>query len=461
MASVLRKDIEKKQQIPAAGAGTAAAAAASAGGSTYKAGANPVSVKTVSGGGSLLGGGSYPKSSAGYSGAPKRSDYDTASAIKEMYDKTVAEGYKDTYSGNYKQLVDDTIAQLNSRQFDYDVNADGFYKNYLETAKRQGQMAAKDSAAKSASLSGGYANSWGQDAAQQIYNMYMQDANDAAVDFADRAYSRYQDAGTELLNMLGVYQSLDETDYARARDVKNDYDSLVSQLWSRYIDAVGVDSDRYSADYNAFSDAVTTALSAGDFDKLDSLGIDTATLRAQHSAQMAAYGSGGSGSKGSGSKGSSDDDDGSGAELYTFRGIDYNNSYTDDKGGGYTFMKFTGPDGKVISVEKGINPYTGTKNPDIKNGTFNNGYQPDNIGGVKLIESGYQDNIYGRTQNIYLLPVENENADKRIIKNKESVEDKLPVYKAYMWNGSANSYKPFTVDGIKQATKEDLDKFYK
>lgn len=451
MASVLREDIEKKQQIPAAGTGTVAAAAAPAGGSTNNSVQSPT-VKTVSGGGSLMGGSSYPKSTAGYSGAPRREDYDTASAIKDMYDKTVAEGYKDIYTGNYKQLVDDTIARINSRSFDYDVNADGFFKNYLENAKRSGQLAAKDSAAKSASLSGGYANSWAQGAAQQIFNMYMQDANDAAADYADRAYGRYQDAGTELLNMLGVYQSMDATDYSRARDAKNDYDNLVSQLWSRYIDAVGADSDRYSTDYDAFSDAVTTALSAGDFDKLDSLGIDTANLRAEHSKQMAAYGSGGSGSKGSDSKGSSDDDDGSGAGLYTFRSEDPDNTEK---------MIFTGPDGKKVSVAKGVNPYTGTKNPDIKNGTFNNGYQPDNIGGVKLIESGYQDNIYGRTQNIYLLPVENENADYRIVKNRDFGDDNNVVYKAYMWNGSANRYKPFSVDGIKQATKEDLDKFYR
>ena len=388
MASVLKEDIEKKQQSLVAGAATGAATAAAvpAGGSTYKAGTSPASVKTVSGGGSLTVGNSYPKSTAGYSGAPKRSDYDTASAIKDMYDKTVAEGYKDTYTGNYKQLVDDTIAQLNSRQFDYDVNADGFYKNYLETAKRQGQMAAKDSAAKSASLSGGYANSWAQDAAQQIYNLYMQDANDAAADFADRAYSRYQDAGTELLNMLGVYQSLDETDYARARDVKNDYDSLVSQLWSRYIDAVGVDSDRYSADYNAFSDAVTTALSAGDFDKLDSLGIDTANLRAEHSAQMAAYRSGGSGSKGSGSGGSGDSED-------TASGFGKWVSRKANSKGGYTYYD---ADGNEISTSaEGINPYVQQMHPDVMTNNeynetkaFSNGYQPNNVDGHNLTNSG-------------------------------------------------------------------------
>ena len=429
MASVLKEDIEKKQQSPVAGAvtGTATAAAVPAGGSTYKAGANPVSVKTVSGGGSLLGGGSYPKISAGYSGAPKRSDYDTASAIKDMYDKTVAEGYKDTYSGNYKQLVDDTIAQLNSRQFDYDVNADGFYKNYLETAKRQGQMAAKDSAAKSASLSGGYANSWGQDAAQQIYNMYMQDANDAAVDFADRAYSRYQDAGTELLNMLGVYQSLDETDYARARDVKNDYDSLVSQLWSRYIDAVGVDSDRYSADYNAFSDAVTTALSAGDFDKLDTLGIDTANLRAEHSAQMAAYSSGrsGSGSSGSGSAGSGS---GSAGNDYVYRG-------NSEKVG---YKIFTDPKGKQVEIQRGISPYNGDTNTDLVYGSFSNGYQPDNVSGSKLTESGYEDEINGTVEPIYL---------------DESG-------KAWIWDREKNKYQSYKIGG-KQATEAILNNISK
>lgn len=424
MASVLREDIEKKQQIPAAGAGTGAAAAAAvpAGGSTYRAGANPVSVKTVSGGGSLMGGSSYPKSSAGYSGAPKRSDYDTASAIKDMYDKTVAEGYKDTYSGNYKQLVDDTIAQLNSRQFDYDVNADGFYKNYLETAKRQGQMAAKDSAAKSASLSGGYANSWGQDAAQQIYNMYMQDANDAAVDFADRAYSRYQDAGTELLNMLGVYQSLDETDYARARDVKNDYDSLVSQLWSRYIDAVGVDSDRYSADYNAFSDAVTTALSAGDFDKLDSLGIDTANLRAEHSAQMAAYSSSRSGSGSTGSR------SGSAGNDYVYRG--------NSERVGYKI--FTDPNGKQVEIQRGISPYNGDVNIDLLYGSFSNGYQPDNVSGSKLTESGYEDEINGTVEPVYL---------------DESG-------KAWIWDREKNKYQSYKIGG-QQATEAILNNISK
>mgnify|MGYP000163954595 CR=1 FL=1 len=379
MAAVFRDDLEKKQARTAPAAAPAVAVQ-SAGNNNN---AQPT-VKVVSGGGSLLNGGasSYPESSAGYAKAPKRSDYDTAKAIRDMYDRTVAEGYKDTYSGNYKKLVDDTIAEINSRNFNYDVNADGFYKNYLETAKRNGKLAAKDSAAKSASLSGGYANSWSQDAAHQIYNMYMQDANDAAADYADRAYARYQDEGTELLNMLGIYQNLDETDYSRARDAKNDYDNLVSQLWSRYVDAVGIDSDRYSADYNAYSDAVTTALSAGDFNKLDSLGVDTSALRAEYNAKLAAYNQSGSGKSGSTSEGD--------AETGTFgKWV----SREENDSGGYTYKDAAG--NEVSTSAKGINPYVQQMNRDVmtkgeydSTKAFSNGYQPNNVDGYRLHDSG-------------------------------------------------------------------------
>lgn len=41
-------------------------------------------------------------------------------------------------------------------------------------------------------------------------------------------------------------------------------------------------------------------------------------------------------------------------------------------------------DGKTTTVKSGTNPYTNTINPDAKNGTFDNGYQPTHIGGEEL-----------------------------------------------------------------------------
>lgn len=51
-------------------------------------------------------------------------------------------------------------------------------------------------------------------------------------------------------------------------------------------------------------------------------------------------------------------------------------------------------------MKYGYNPYTGTKNPDVKNGTWGN-YQPNNVNGKGLHKSGKVGTINGQTQNIW------------------------------------------------------------
>lgn len=58
-------------------------------------------------------------------------------------------------------------------------------------------------------------------------------------------------------------------------------------------------------------------------------------------------------------------------------------------------------DGKTVSLEKGINPYTRTYNKDCANGTFSNGYQPDNVNGSKLSKTGESEYVNGVLQNIW------------------------------------------------------------
>ena len=62
---------------------------------------------------------------------------------------------------------------------------------------------------------------------------------------------------------------------------------------------------------------------------------------------------------------------------------------------------FRNSEGKTQAFGQGVNPYTGTKHPDAKNGTFSNGYQPNNIGGTKLKNSGMSTNITGKSQTIW------------------------------------------------------------
>ena len=62
---------------------------------------------------------------------------------------------------------------------------------------------------------------------------------------------------------------------------------------------------------------------------------------------------------------------------------------------------FRNSEGKTQAFGKGVNPYTGTKHSDAKYGTFSNGYQPNNIGGVKLKNTGLTTNITGKNQTIW------------------------------------------------------------
>lgn len=67
-------------------------------------------------------------------------------------------------------------------------------------------------------------------------------------------------------------------------------------------------------------------------------------------------------------------------------------------------------DGKKYTYERGVNPYTGTKNVNAQYGTFNNGYQPNNLGYIKkdgkkvlnkLTASGERDYVNGVEQTVW------------------------------------------------------------
>ena len=78
-------------------------------------------------------------------------------------------------------------------------------------------------------------------------------------------------------------------------------------------------------------------------------------------------------------------------------------------------------DGKEVIRQAGANPYTGSVNPDSKNGTFSNGYQPNNVKGEKLSKTGFTDTINGIEQNVW----------------------KTPDGSMWIWDGTQNKYLPY------------------
>ena len=98
--------------------------------------------------------------------------------------------------------------------------------------------------------------------------------------------------------------------------------------------------------------------------------------------------------------------------------------------GGYVLT-----DGNEELVSGSItNPYTGTRNKDADNGTFSNGYQPNNVNGSKLSKTGKTvSEILGTTGNTGSTGINIDN------QNVWTVNDKY-----YVWDGTQDKYIDIT-----------------
>ena len=92
-------------------------------------------------------------------------------------------------------------------------------------------------------------------------------------------------------------------------------------------------------------------------------------------------------------------------------------------GGGGDSNPIVKPAGPAVNTAY----YQGDLNPDAKNGTFSNGYQPDNVGGKKLSKTG--DTITFKTQT---LSGQKQTVTQNIWKT--------PDGKKYYWDGRYNKY---------------------
>lgn len=90
--------------------------------------------------------------------------------------------------------------------------------------------------------------------------------------------------------------------------------------------------------------------------------------------------------------------------------------------------------GKTGSYEVSTPYYQGNLNPDAKNGTFSNGYQPNNVNGNKLSKTG--DTIVFDT---VTLSGERKSVEQNIWRTSDG--------KQYYWDGRYNKYIPISSSG--------------
>ena len=225
--------------------------------------------------------------------------------------------YAATYDEQLKALYDQIV---NRDKFSYDINGDALYQQYKDQYVMQGQMAMMDTIGQTTALTGGYGNSYAQNAGQQAYQGYLQQLNDVVPELYGAALDRYTAEGDQLMNQYAMLGDLANDEYGRYQDALNQHWQNVSYLQGVADDEYGRQNDRY----NRLVDLITTTGYTPNASELQNAGMSENEARAyaDYYAQMiggvgggSGGGSSGAGSGGGGSDGGNEEDDDTDSDI--------------------------------------------------------------------------------------------------------------------------------------------------
>lgn len=198
--------------------------------------------------------------------------------------------------GTYGESLKDAMQKvLNRDKFRYDLNGDALYQQYKDRYIQQGKQAMMDTMGQASALTGGYGNSYAQQAGQQTYQGYLQGLNDKVPELYQLALDRYNQEGTDLLNKYGLLSDQYDKEYSRYREDASDWQAQRDYLANLF------NSER-NFDYTGFRDQVADDQWQKNFDEaLRQYNENMAEQKRQFNAQMA-YKSSGGGSGGNSPK---------------------------------------------------------------------------------------------------------------------------------------------------------------
>lgn len=152
------------------------------------------------------------------------------------------------YQSQFQNGMNDLMGQIQNRpKFQYDVNSDALYQQVAQNYMQQGQQAMMDTMGQAAALTGGYGNSYAQNAGQQAYNQYLLGLSELVPQYKQMAFQQYQAEGDDLLNRYNLMMQQDESAYARYQDDLNRYYADLDRMQAAY------DKER-DYDYSRFAD---------------------------------------------------------------------------------------------------------------------------------------------------------------------------------------------------------------
>jgi len=145
-----------------------------------------------------------------------------------LYEKYLSENTpteKPTYADSYSGQMAELYGRIADRApFSYDATKDPLYQGMKDQYIRGGKMAMRDTMGQAAALTGGYANTYGQQVGQQAYDAYLQNLTEVIPTLYGMAYDQYKDQGDQLLKQYGMLGDLRDQEYGRYRDALGDWE---------------------------------------------------------------------------------------------------------------------------------------------------------------------------------------------------------------------------------------------
>lgn len=197
------------------------------------------------------------------------------------------------YTSQHQQSMNDVLDKIQNREkFGYNINEDALYQQAAQNYINQGKMAMMDTMGQAATLTGGYGNSYAQQAGQQAYQGYLQGLTDLTPQYYQMALDRYKMEGDDLLDQYALLQQQEDADYGRYQDEVSRHYTELDRLQS------ALDNER-AFDYGQFADGQAYDQWAAEFEEdMRRYNQEWAELHPEETAS-----SGGSGGRGSGGGG--------------------------------------------------------------------------------------------------------------------------------------------------------------
>lgn len=164
------------------------------------------------------------------------------------------------YAPSYEGLLSSLEEKLQASQdFSYRLEDDPLYHQYRRAYLKDGELAARDTAAKAAAATGGYSNSYAESVSQQTLQDYLQKLYALTPELAANAYDRHSQKQENLIDYYQAVRSAQDAEYERYQDALKAYQDAQEDAYDKQQDQLKTLQTLIKAGYSPTDEELAAA----------------------------------------------------------------------------------------------------------------------------------------------------------------------------------------------------------